>query len=1042
MAGFEINLGGKKFTIKEGDKVSDLIKKPELKELAPLFDLIDNSKSAFGGDGVLDTTEIEMLQKALSGTKGDVKNYDVDKFCEDYFSSGKTRDEFFSSYKISKKKSAKPSSKASSKAFNEYIQNAANKYDKDQVTEQLSGNTYKVRSGNTLYNIAKKALQDEGKTPTNKEINERMAQIALVNNIKDVNNLKIGTELKVGTTPPAAGGTNPPAAGVGTTPPAAGGTNPPAAGVGTTPPAADDGTKPLVAAEKGELAKAIADKNSSITVSPNGLNMGSGMPVDKDGNELKDANGKRNFKDPKFKAGGYVMKYTSGETVMYQITRSHVDGSLGSEVKLSASSIEELKELDKNFHDTALKVKPSVENETEEQAKARKAENLAALKELVTLTNGNIQVIKNVAAKLRDDDYVDRTSDEYKAFVQDLLLTRNADVINAMFPATNSIDTTVLEKDKTAHEILAGMYQEIRAKEKAGEKLSDEEIELKESLGDIKGWGGYKIEADPQNGIHEKYMNYGNIDGTPMYQVKINDNWYYAKDPKLLDEFSTKLESADTDDKKSALFKKYINTQDTELAKCLARNVKILKAKDEDIISLVKSNGMEVLATLPTPDDEGVTYSEDVFDAVLSRAKEIVTTDRGNLENAIGLDNISYWINNSGKTDEEKDKIRTEILETYFKVTQDEEGNKTYTFNPSRRPTYEEMLGLATIAYYSYQEALVKYTKLEDMGKGQYNEAIERWYTGTYTVPHYAEMVEKMNTKEEVIDFIDNKVATDKKYHLPFDKIIEKFPNDKEIADKLVMTIDNNSTISEDSKLKLVKHYMKTEGDKVTFDKTKLPEGYTVRDFIDEILPKDCQKGDAAKYFEAVLDTMNPEDNNDDFLSLMDNHKYSEAAGNKIAQKVEKYLCETGTPDTDTYNRLAIFAFNTGMLSDESKAIVYEKSSNQVKQNLINNGYDRQGSLVVVKQGDSIDKIVKEYLANHLDKFPRLKESVESNKEKWTPERINEALNDYMNDFRAEILKDLGISDPTKVKAGEIIDLGKVRWDEHQPGWWNYNFNY
>ena len=517
MAGFEINLGGKKFTIKEGDKVSDLIKKPELKELAPLFDLIDNSKSAFGGDGVLDTTEIEMLQKALSGTKGDVKNYDVDKFCEDYFSSGKTRDEFFSSYKISKKKSAKPSSKASSKAFNEYIQNAANKYDKDQVTEQLSGNTYKVRSGNTLYNIAKKALQDEGKTPTNKEINERMAQIALVNNIKDVNNLKIGTELKVGTTPPAAGegttppaagGTNPPAAGEGTTPPAAGGTNPPAAGVGTTPPAANDGTKPLVAAEKGELAKAIADKNSSITVSSNGLNMGSGMPVDKDGNELKDANGKRNFKDPKFKAGGYVMKYTSGETVMYQITRSHVDGSLGSEVKLSASSIEELKELDKNFHDTALKVKPSVENETEEQAKAGKAENLSALKKLVTLTNGNIQVIKNVAEKLRDDNYVDRTSDEYKAFVQDLLLTRNADVINAMFKDNNGDDTTVvLEKDKTAHEILAGMYQEIRAKEKAGEKLSDEEIKLKGSLASLKEHDGYKVDADTENGVHEKYMN-------------------------------------------------------------------------------------------------------------------------------------------------------------------------------------------------------------------------------------------------------------------------------------------------------------------------------------------------------------------------------------------------------------------------------------------------------------------------------------------------------------------------------------------------------
>ena len=878
MSGFEINLGGKKYTIKEGDSVKELINKPELKTLAPLFDLVDNSGSAMGGDGVLDASEISLLQKALSGVKGDIKNYDVDKLCDEYFSSGKNAQEYFEETKIEKKENPK---KASSKAFNQYIQTLAKKYDKESITTQLSGNIQEVNTGDTLYSIAKAALEAEGKTPTSKEINERMAQIALVNNINDVNNVRVKTKLKVGAsptagganpptaggaTPPAAGGATPPAAG-GATPPAAGGANPPAAGAGTTPPAAGGANPPAAGGakptnvEKGELAKTIADKTSSITVSENGLKMGSGMPVDKDGNELKDANGKRNFKDPKYKAGGYVMKYTSGETVMYQITRKKDDGKLGSEVKLSASSIEELKELDKNFHDTALKVKPPVENETEEQAKARKAENLSALKELVTLTNGNIQVIRNVAAKLRDDDYVDRTSDEYKAFVQDLLLTRNVDVIDALFKdADGNKTTTVLEKDKTAHEILAGMYQEIRAKEKAGEKLSDEEIELKSSLKALRGYNGYQVDADTQNGVHEKYMSYDNMDGTPMYQVYIDGNWYYAKDPKLLDEFLTKLESADTDDKKSALFKEYINTQDTELAKCLAMNVKTLKAKDEDIISLVEANGMEVLATLPTPDGDKVTYSDEVIDAVISRAKEIVTTDRGNLGNAVGLDNISYWINNSGKTDEEKDKIRTEILETYFEVTQDEEGNKTYTFNPSRRPTYEEMYGLAYFASDSFEEALVKYTKLEDMGKGQYNEAIETEYGVTYTVPHYAEMVEKMNTKEEVIDFIDNKVTTYHRLHLPFDKIIEKFPDDKEIADRILVFINSLSTISDNSRLKLIKNYMKTEGNKVTFDKSKLPEGYPVRSFIYGDLPKDCQKGDAAKYFEAALKALVKDD--------------------------------------------------------------------------------------------------------------------------------------------------------------------------------------
>lgn len=869
MAGFEVNLGGKTFTINEGDSVKDLINKPELKTLAPLFDLVDNSGSAMGGDGILDASEIDLLQKALSGAKGDIKNYDVDKLCDEYFNSGKNAQEYFKDNKIEKKEKKEKTKQASSKAFNQFVQTLSQRYDKEAITTQLSGNVKKVKAGETLYLIAKSALEAEGKTPTSKEINERMAQIALVNNIHDVNNIRVGTKLKIGSA--RTSGSAASSASDRTTPTAADSTTPTAVD-NTAPTAADNATPssevrtaPLEAGEKGELAKAIADKTSSITVSANGLNMGSGMPVDKDGNELKDAKGKRNFKDPKFKAGGNIMKYTSGDTVMYQTTKKKAEGKLSSEVKLSASSIEELKELEKKFDETIAKVKPPVENETEEAAKARKAENLAALKELVTLTGGNIQVIKNVAEKLREDDYVDRTSDEYKGFVQDLLLTRNADVINAMFEVkgTDVNSVAVIEKDKTAHEILAGMYQEIRAKEKAGEKLSDEEIELKSSLTALKGVSGYKVEADTQNGVHEKYMSYDNMDGTPLYQVEIDDNWYYAKDPKLLDEFLTKLESADTDEKKSALFKEYVNTQDSDLAKCLAQNVKALKAKDEDIISLVHANGMEVLATLPTPDGDDTTYSDEVFDAVISRAKEIVTTDKGNLENAVRLYNISDWINNSGKTDEEKDKIRTEILETYFEVTQNEEGNKTYTFNPSRRPTYEEMYGLAGLvcdASDSLQEALAKYTKLEDMGKGQYNDAIEEKYYGTYTVPHYAEMVEKMSTPEEVIDFIDNKVAAYKNCHLPFDKIIEKFPDDKEIADRLVTNIDINSTISDESKLKLIKHYMKTEGDKVTFDKSKLPKEASVRNVIHYILPKDCKKGDTAKYFEAILKTLGKDD--------------------------------------------------------------------------------------------------------------------------------------------------------------------------------------
>lgn len=65
------------------------------------------------------------------------------------------------------------------------------------------------------------------------------------------------------------------------------------------------------------------------------------------------------------------------------------------------------------------------------------------------------------------------------------------------------------------------------------------------------------------------------------------------------------------------MFKEYVNTQDSELAKCLASNAKVLCASDEDVINLVKANGLEVIGSLTTDID-----SEDVINAVVDRAKK------------------------------------------------------------------------------------------------------------------------------------------------------------------------------------------------------------------------------------------------------------------------------------------------------------------------------------------------------------------------------------------------------------------------------------
>ena len=814
-----VQINGQTVTIKSGEKLED-VKKKLANPAEPIFEGVDANNN-----GKLDAGEIEKLKTNLQNN-----NYTVE-VAED----GKTP----------------------RRAYNSAMQNLRNSYDGEKLGEYFKtddSDLHTVRDGETLYTIAKKQLEAEG-LPTNdfRAINNRIAQIANLNNINDVNDIKAGTKLKTKLTDEAIkkvkdNGNDSAKAfnGLGT---AAGDdwTRGGRTG-GRRTPAADDGA----GTDYKKQETLVDGKTSTIDITRNGLNMGKGVPVDKDGNVLK------NFKDPKFKQGGCIMKYSNPNhdpQEMYQITFGAGKAETAfmlKGVKLSAPTIQELKDLEAKFEAEASKIKTVPANETDEAKATRMATNLAALKELVTLTGGNEQVIKNVAEKLRGDSYVDRKSDDYKAFVQNLLLTRNADVIGALTPKDgDNVDMSVVENDRTSHEYLAGMYQEIREKEKAGEKLSADEVKLKDVLVKTRHQDGFKIEYDGEKNVIGKCLNYGQ-DGKLYYTTYIEGEVYWAGDEKLLDEFVNKLKTADTDEKKAALFKEYANTKDTELARCLMYRAKELKANDEDIKTVINANGMEVLAKLDRSDDSD--WSDDIKNAMNARIKDIYTKDKGNLENAEWLGVANEWINKL--PEDQRDAARTDIAETYFEktTTKDEDGNdKTeYTFNPKRRPTKEEMDGLCKVANDDMATAMIKYTKLEDMGKGQYNEVTENQYNGTNTVPHYADMVENMSDKNEVLDFIDNKIATDRNYHVPYDKILEKFPDDKDIKDKLFDCIDENSTISDENRLALAKTYMKEENGKVSLDKTKLPKD-TSASYILYALPKDCKTGEAEKYFKAAL---------------------------------------------------------------------------------------------------------------------------------------------------------------------------------------------
>ena len=805
---------------------------------------------------------------------------------------------------------------------------------------------------------------------------------------------------------------------------------------GTTPPTVQPKaeTKPGAKANPTITPSTVSDKESSITLTHN-----------------IDYRNEEGWTTQEVDAGDSLKatKHTKeGEADVYQMATNGIN--------IHGSTVEEVRaKYDKWVKEFAA----APADESADNAQTRKAQNVQILKDKLEAADYSIDAIKALAADFRNDDLIDRNSDEYKSLVQNLLLTRNAEVIESLLSDGDDVDMLVVEKDKTAHEYLAGMYQEIRNKEKAGVMLSPEEIELKDTLKTRCTYDGYKIEADADKGIHEKYMSFANMDGKPMYQIFIGDNWYFAESPELLDEFLTKLDAADTDEKKAALFKEYINTGDKVLASCLAQNAKALKASDEDIISLINANGLEVLSALDNASDvEASDYSAEVIKSVVDRAKEIYTTDKGNLENAVYLGEVEKFISalpEDGENPIDIGALRKEILGTYFDKTEttDEAGNTTttYPFNPSRRPTYEEMYGLASLAIETsssepdFKAALVDYIKLEDMGGGQYNEAIEDRYGSAYTVPHYAKMVEGMSTASDITDFIDNKVATDRDCHLPYDAIIAKlegFSEDekKQILDRLVKYAGGGSKISDENKLLLAKHCMQIDAEgNVTFDKSKLPEGVTARKILDYFLPKDCTEGDAKKYFDAIFNTLDL--SNDDILSAYNNHDFSIKAHERLIKLVLENPDKAGG---DVYNRIVAYLLNTSFCPGaEDLEKIYNASTDAIKRSIIYSGkYTKDGALVVVKFGDSVDKIVKNYLTNHLDKFPQLKESIESDPSKWTPERIDEALDDYMNDFRNAIMQDLGITDPTKLKADQILDLSLVQWDKHQPGWWNYNFTY
>ncbi|MCM1004436.1 MAG: LysM peptidoglycan-binding domain-containing protein [Candidatus Gastranaerophilales bacterium] len=815
-----------------------------------------------------------------------------------------------------KKTPERPDPRVSANAFNTSIQNEASRLaGKREELETEFTNTQTIKKGSTLYKIAVDALIDEGiENPTPRQINTRIAEIAMLNNITNVNNVRVGQELKVGR-----------------------------------------GNAPDAGADPSATVKPTANSPASAadaTVAPSSITVADKTP-EKTLEDLEYSPEEKTVEAEGEEEGFTYKEWTKeGSVPMYT---TEVDG-----VTLAAESLDKLKEIRTEYKNAAVKGTPE-EEETDEAKAARQTENLANMKKQIELSGGNIDVIKNVIAQLRGDGNVELESAEVQAFVQDLVRTKNIEVLQELLFTTDAEGDVRFDliKNEESAKTVASLYKEIRAKENAGEKLTDEEIALKEFYKDsINPFVVYSIAADEANGVIEKTMVMNETVGDINYNISIDGVEYVALDSTILDAFAKDLSEADTDEKKSAVFKKYAQTDDKAFAASLAASADRLKASKEDVEALIAKNDMYVLKDLDyTPvsviegdelegftatdktdgeGDDAFAYKEytktegDVTTTVYTATvdnKEIKANSLEELKQAVAdykefnnkvaarvetiyieaagdpanmryLEEAFAKIDATDKTDVEKEDLKNKILETYFDVTTTTEGEgedaattKSYTFKPSRRPTYEEISKLYNYTDNSHDEAIINSITLDDMGQGQWASFME---LQKGCCERYAELINDMD-EAGVLDFIRNKMVNAKGRNLPFDKVMEMFPDSADLKAELLKYLDNNSTCSDANRVAILQTVLSE--DRKSIDAAKLPDGVGVQDLVVKLPDKCDGEGvpeGATEVFNAILTGLgkNDLDNISNMAGRIDNK-------DKVKEKLTEIISTCTAADVD-----------------------------------------------------------------------------------------------------------------------------------------------
>ncbi len=581
-------------------------------------------------------------------------------------------------------------------SFNRSMQNLKNKFNKDELTAQFT-QTVEYQKGKYLYNIAKEALEAEGiEKPNAKQINDRIAQIALVNGIADVNNVPQSKyPLKVGS---------------GTTAP--------------VPPEQKEGD-PAVRNRQGESPDAVRGTGTVPVETPVG-----GVAVNKD----PDTNGwteSPNAPAPEGVElnGGTLKTYTkgSGEATETKYVYEK-DG-----IKVEATTVDDLKTKVETIKTALTELTTAPEGETPE---AKQTRIQGAIDKLMGLgTESAVKVAQQKLAENKANVTADYNTQKTIAMIKSM----NPALIEQILGAEGANFAALVQDNPAIQQALGDVVKYLNDKFNNDEYLTLDEQKIKAILDKCVDVDGVSIaakaavaangETPAQAEVFAKTM-VTDYEGNSYYKATLGgegafkDVEFRAKDDKVLDAFLADLKVADTDEKKTALFKKYAEMEnaDPELLKSIVAQAPALKASAEDVIALVNKSNLDVIYAMDTSHFTDVEEADgqaevkdktNVQNAIKARIEAIMAdpTLAKLPENAKYLDKIKE-INIAGQQTE---FTKTPDLTGYTSETIDVNGVNIIKYTKEGQPDVYAYVNATSTIYANSQEEILKLKQEGDL---------------------------------------------------------------------------------------------------------------------------------------------------------------------------------------------------------------------------------------------------------------------------------------------------------------------------------------